>query len=195
MINMSKYKKLRLLEYLIIIVIIIAILVIYLAFTKLSKEKPLLSNSNEITNYKVTRYYEFNVSVEDAAAFNIPYLDRTYPDENSYLITLTSVDNYITEYREKISIKYAWDLSAEEKNQITNYCNSYDSIENLYSIRCSFKNDLLQINNLYFVSKLLSQDLEIKGRNVHIPVTRTTKTTDYLTNLASIGIEFRQLEN
>ncbi len=192
---MSKYKKLRLLEYLIIIVIIIAILVIYLAFTKLSKEKPLLSNSNEITNYKVTRYYEFNVSVEDAAAFNIPYLDRTYPDENSYLITLTSVDNYITEYREKISIKYAWDLSAEEKNQITNYCNSYDSIENLYSIRCSFKNDLLQINNLYFVSKLLSQDLEIKGRNVHIPVTRTTKTTDYLTNLASIGIEFRQLEN
>lgn len=190
---MSKYKKLRLLEYLIIIVILASILVIYLVFTKLSKEKPVLSKTDNVVNYKVTRYYEFNLTIDGAAPYNIPYLERLIPEESSYLITLTSVDNYITEYREKIEIQYSWDLTDGEKNLITNYCNSYDRIENQYSIRCIYKKNKLQINNLYYVSKLLTKDLVIEGMSIHIPVDRTTKTTDYLTNLASIGIEFREL--
>ena len=191
---MSKYKKLRLLESLIIVVIIISIIVIYLVFTKMSKEKPLLSNSEEVVNYKLTKHYAFNPSFDGIAIYNIPYLDRVIYENSFYEVILTSVDNYVSEYRENIELQYVWELTPEEKSLITNYCNSYDHIENLYSIRCKFKNNKIQINNLYFISKLLSQDLTIDNKTIHIPIDRKTKTSDYLNNIIQSGIEYRQLE-
>ena len=84
---------------------------------------------------------------------------------------------------------------AEEKNSIINYCNSYDEIESLYSIRCTFKNNNLQIDNLYHVSKLLSSTLTIKNFNISIPLDKKTKTSDYLNYLTSNNIEYIQLNS
>ena len=190
---MNKKKKIKLLEISIILVIIISIITILLLFNKISKERTTISDSDKIQNYKLTKYFTHLDSIDKAAVYNIPYFDRIDREYSFLKVTITSIDNYINDYRENIAIYY-FDLTDEEKTNITNYCNAYDKIEDIYSVRCSFEDLKLEINNLYHISKITTDSLTINNTKIVLPVKRTDKTNIYLEYLTNNNIEYEQLE-
>ena len=116
---MNKHKKIKLLEFLIIIIIIVSIITIYILFSQLNKEKPALSDSENIENYKLTKYFEYDNPLDNAVVYNIPFYEKHNPYGSEFKVKITSTDNYIIDYRENITIDYL-DLLDEERNIITN---------------------------------------------------------------------------
>ena len=114
-----KYKKLRILEFIILITIITSIIVILLFAKNVLSKKPKISNTNEITNYSITRYHEYAEDFYKSSIYNYPMYTQNL-GLHTYYIYLTSTDNLIHTITEKITISYLPLLSEDEKN-IKNY--------------------------------------------------------------------------
>lgn len=178
-------KRVKILEIIILIIIIISIGVIYkVAMTIL--DTPIEdSTSSEVTDYKKTKVYEYTISLSDVSKYpNSDYIDL---NGSNTLIDVTSVDNYIQEYKEVITIKYNLPTS-EYKDNLINYCNSYNEIEYSYQLTCEYSDIYtLVITNNYLLSKLSLTDIET-------PVSYNYRLDLYLSELDEKNIKYKQVQ-
>ena len=178
-----KYKKLRILEFIILITIITSIIVILLFAKNVLSKKPKISNTNEITNYSITRYHEYAEDFYKSSIYNYPMYTQNL-GLNTYYIYLTSTDNLIHTITEKITISYLPLLSEDEKN-IKNYCNTYDKIEYEYKFQCTYQNNKLTLKNTFYLDRLKSNSIKKDNITIEIPIKNNTRLNEYLEYLTN----------
>lgn len=180
-------KKIKLLETILLITIIISILVILLFVINALKEKPKDSQSNLIENYSVTKIHKYETDINLSLKYNIPLSELIQQHGSSYIIYITSTDNYINTLNEKITIRYS-SLDKEQESIVKNYCNSYDTIELQYKLQCTLTKETLILKNQFNLNKLNKNVITHNDLTITIPITKNTKLSDYLNDLKEINI-------
>lgn len=178
-----KYKKLKILEFIILITIITSIIVILLFAKNVLSKKPKISNTNTIQNYSVTRYHEYAEDFFKSTIYNYPMYTQDI-GHNSYYVYITSTDNLINTITEKITISYL-PLLPEDETIIKNYCNTYDKIEYEYKFQCTYKDKHLTLRNTFYIDRLKSNTIIKDNITIEIPIKKNTLLSEYLVYLTN----------
>lgn len=178
-----KYKKLKILEIIILITIITSILVILLFAKNALSQKPKISTSNEIKNYSVTKYYEYNENITKTNIYSYPLTNMDLSN-SQYYIYLTSTDNIINTFTEKIIITYL-PLTQQDEIILQNYCNTYDIIELEYKFQCTYKNRQLILKNTFYLEKIQNTPIIKNNIKIDIPIKKNTRLNEYLIYLTN----------
>lgn len=178
-----KNMKIKILEATILTTIIISLIVIFIFAKNTLDKKPQLSETNKIQNYSTSRIFKYNALITDSFTYAIPYQELIDLEQSTMNKYLTSTDNIINTYTEKIKIKYNI-LLPEQNTIITNYCNTYDTIELEYKFQCIYENNTLSISNTIYLNKLNTESIT-NNHNVIIPITikKDTLLNEYLKQL------------
>lgn len=190
---MNKVKKIKLLETIIFITILIALIVICILALTLSKNKIEVSNTNEIDNYSVTKLTKYSTSLDEITKYNIPLSEYIDYENSKYQIYIQSTDNIITNHIELITLKYN-EFPENFKDNIINYCNAYDEIEDRYKIICQFKNNIMTIKNDYSINKISTPTIKTKSFEIDTPIPYNTKLNVYLNELDSLNIKYNEVD-
>lgn len=178
-----KNKKLKILEIIILITIIISLIVIILFALNTLFIEPKQSTSNEIIDYSQTRIHKYSSNITLASIYKIPYPELINTEKSIYNKYITSTDNLITTFTEKITIIYDV-LQPEQETIIKNFCNTYDSIELEYKFQCTYGTNMLSISNIYKVDRINSETIK-NNHNIilNIPIKKDTLLNEYLETL------------
>ncbi len=186
---MKKRLKIKVLEYIILTTISISLIVIIFFISNILNDKTETSNSNEIKNYSITKIIKYTKNSNSSVIYNTPLPESINYEESTYNNYIMSTDNTITNLIETISLTYL-NLSIEEKNEILNYCNAYDSIEDQYTLQCQFKNNTLFIKNNFSINKIPTEFIKTKNIEIFIPIKKGTKLNNFLEELTSQNIAY-----
>ena len=137
-------------EIFILLTIIVSIIAIISASKKLLKDDTKLSDSNSVKNYSETTYYKYTDNFKNSYIYNLPSEELINEGLSSYEKYLTSTDNVINTYTERIKVSYKIS-NDEEENTITNFCNAYNEIESTYQLQCKKSYHTIKITNIFFL--------------------------------------------
>lgn len=179
-------------EIFILLIIILSIIAIVFASKKLLHDDTKLSDSNDVKNYSVTTYYKYTDNIENSYIYNIPNKELIRNEYSTYEKYLTSTDNIINTFTERIKISYSISTD-EEENTITNFCNSYNEIESTYQLQCKKSYHTIKITNIFFLDKLKSSNVQTKKYDINLPVKKNTKTNKYLEEQNKKGISYTEV--
>lgn len=179
-----KHLKIKILESLILITIIASLIVIFFFAKDTLNKKPQLSETNHIQNYSTTKIHEYPGIITDSYIYAIPYQELIYLDLSSFTKYITSTDNIINTYTEKIKLKYNETLLPEQETFIKNYCNTYDLIEIEYKFQCSYSDRTISISNTFYIDKINTETIK-NNHNIEIilPIKKGTRLNEYTTIL------------
>lgn len=187
-------KKIKVLELIILfIIIVIVIIILYLANLTINN-KPQPSNTTDIKNYSVTKYTTYTNDPTNISIYNPPLREYINYQNSSYDIYIISTDNIITDITEKITINYN-EYPIEEENNIINFCNNYDEIENKYRLQCQRYNRRIILSNNFNINAIRTDTVKTKEYNIKLPLTYNTKLNDYLNTLKKNNIQYYEVSN
>ena len=189
---MNKKTKIKLLEYIILSVIIISIIVIFLVLNISLNKTPEISNTNEIKDYTITKYYKFNISLSNAKIYKIPLYDMIQLESSEFTRYITATDDYITTLNEKIKINYV-NVPTENQNILINYCNAYDEIENTHIMKCQKNKEYLMLENIYYLNKIYTKSINTEKGEITLPISKETKASEYLKTLIDQVIIYQEV--
>ena len=183
-----KHLKIKILEILILITIISSLIVIFFLAKETLNQKPETSESNQIKNYSTSRIFEYEGSISETYIYQIPYIELANLDLSNYIKYITSTDNIINTYTEKIKITYNY-LLPEQENIIKNYCNTYGIIELEYKFQCFYSNNNFIMINTYYIDKIKEEPLK-NNHNIelYLPIKKNTKLNEYIYQLNELLI-------
>jgi len=189
---MTKKKKL-ILELIILITIIISIVVIIFVYQELNSVTPKESTSNEITNYSENKYVKIEKKLDDITKFSLPAKEWIANDISSYTYYITSTDNIINTISEIIIVVYNSNLETGEalnKDQVTNFCNSYNDVNTDYQLKCTYSGNTLTIYNIIFRYKIFTDSIKTKKYTIDLPMKKDSKLDEYLESLDNNNIKY-----
>lgn len=189
---MNKKTKIKLLEYIILSVIIISIIVIFLVLNISLNKTPEISNTNEIKDYTITKYYKFNISLSNANIYKIPLYNMIQLESSEFTRYITATDDYITTLNEKIKINYV-NVPTENQNILINYCNAYDEIENTHIMKCQKNKEYLILENIYYLNKIYTKSINTEKGEITLPISKETKASEYLKTLIDQVIIYQEV--
>lgn len=191
---MQKKKKIKIIERIIFLTIILTIIVILCLAKKIFENDPIKSDTNNIKNYSMTKYTKYTEDINKISTYNIPLSEYINQQTSSYTIFITSTDNIITNLTEKIKI-YFNQVPEENKNDLINFCNAYDEIENKYRLQCKYENNRMVLTNTYNIENIHSQNITTKNYEIVLPIDTNTKLSDYIEVLDNQNIQHEEVSS
>ncbi len=179
-------------EIFILLTIIVSIIAIISASKKLLKDDTKLSDSNSVKNYSETTYYKYTDNFKNSYIYNLPSEELINEGLSSYEKYLTSTDNVINTYTERIKVSYKIS-NDEEENTITNFCNAYNEIESTYQLQCKKSYHTIKITNIFFLDKLKSSNVQTKKYDINLPVKKNTKLSNFLEEQEAKEIKYMEV--
>jgi hypothetical protein len=179
-------------EIFILLIIIVSIIAIISASKKLLKDDTKLSDSNSVKNYSETTYYKYTDNFKNSYIYNLPSEELINEGLSSYEKYLTSTDNVINTYTERIKVSYKIS-NDEEENTITNFCNAYNEIESTYQLQCKKSYHTIKITNIFFLDKLKSSNVQTKKYDINLPVKKNTKLSNFLEEQEAKEIKYMEV--
>lgn len=172
---MKKQKKMEIT----ILLLLLIILVVVSSFTYqiISTYKVKDSESKKTESYVKNKSYDFSKNFGDFPNINILYIENIDGFSSRVNCNIKSQDNIIQNYSEHLELHYF--ISEEEmRNNLVNFCNSYNVVKNVYSKLCTFSNDIMVIDNDYNI-KILDQTKD----DLKIDISKDTRLSDYINYL------------
>lgn len=189
-----KTLKIKVLEIIILITICISLVVILIFAKNTLNKEPELSNSNQVQNYSTTRHFKYNSNITDSYIYQIPFQELINTESSTYNKFITSTDNIINTYTEKISIRYT-SIHPEQDTIIKNFCNTYDIIELEYKFQCSYSKNVLILQNQYKVNEIKNDIIKNNHQiTITIPIKKNTRLNEYLKNLNNNNITTTEVD-
>ncbi len=185
-------KKNKIIEIIIISIIIITLIITLIIATKILSDSPKKNENIEETPYSVTKIYQYNKQPSNASKYQIPLITYIIPEYSTYLIEITATDNIIHTYKEQINLKFN-NIPETGKNSLINYCNEYDDIESEYKLQCTYKNNVLTINNTFNLPYINSTTIKSDYLTITIPLKKDTKLDEYLDTLNKNNITYTHI--
>lgn len=191
-----KKKKNLIIEFIILITITISIGIIFYIYKQLSDIKPEESTTNEIPNYSLNKNVKIKKNLSDAlTTFNIPEQQFIIEDNSTYDFFIISTDNAINTISELITIEYDIYNSEFNKDNLTNFCNSYNDIESSYRLTCKFEDKNIKISNFYYLNKIYTDKIKTHKYEFNFPVKNNDKLNEYLEELKKEQIQYEIVED
>ncbi len=189
-----KKKKNLIVELIVLITIFVSLFIVYYIYKELNDIKPKESDTSSIQNYSQTKIIKIEKDFNDALTiFNIPETDFIVGDnkDNKYDFFITATDNKINTITERITVLY----KIQNKDNITNFCNSYNDIESAYILKCNEKDLILTIENTYHLDKIYTNTIKTKNYEFKFPIKKDDKLNEYLEELKKEEIKYEEVKN
>ncbi len=190
-----KKKKNIIIEIVILITIIASVFIVYYIYKKLSDVIPEASDSYKVINYSQDKYLKLKKDLNELSIYKIPEFDKIIVDNSKYDYYLTSTDNYINTITEIIEIRYDKSFPEFNENQIINFCNGYDDIQNNFILKCNYKESILNIRNVYYLSKNYQDTIKTRKYNIKITVPNNTKLNEFEEKLKKEHINYEYVRD
>jgi len=188
-------KKNIIIEVIVLITIIASIFIIYYIYKKLSDVVPPSSDSYKIVNYSKDKTIKYKKDLTEAFFYNFPETDKIIYESSSFEYYITATDNLINTITEVITLDYDTTNSEINKDQIINFCNSYDDIKSNYILKCTKQDNRLTIKNTYYLSKNYQETIKTRKYNISIPIKNGTKLDEYIEELNKSKIKFDYIQD
>lgn len=193
-----------------IVLIIVLIAVCFIAYTLLFSSgttnvkeiettslKANSSNIEEISTdmkaEKKTDNYKCIQKIENLTNYNFPQLASIKNEVSTSSITYYSTDNSLTEAKQITEIKYSY-LDYDAINEIKNYCNAYNKIEDAYQLLCNFNNNKLSLTNNFNIQKLDSTTITTNNITIDLNLKKTESIEDVIQTETLKGNSCSKLE-
>ena len=188
-----KKKKNIIVELIVLITIFASLFIVYYIYKELNDIKPKESDTSSVQNYSQTKIIKIEKDLNDAiTTLNIPDLDSIVEGDldNRYDFFITATDNKINTISEIIVIQY----NTQNKDNITNFCNSYNDIESAYILKCNEKYLIVTIKNTYHLDKIYTNTIQTKNYEFKFPIKNGDKLNEYLDEITKEGITYEEVK-
>ena len=188
-----KKKKNIIVELIVLITIFASLFIVYYIYKELNDIKPKESDTSSVQNYSQTKIIKIEKDLNDAiTTLNIPDLDSIVEGDldNRYDFFITATDNKINTISEIIVIQY----NTQNKDNITNFCNSYNDIESAYILKCNEKYLIVTIKNTYHLDKIYTDTIQTKNYEFKFPIKNGDKLNEYLDEITKEGITYEEVK-
>ena len=121
------------------------------------------------------------------------FKNYNFPEENSikYELSTANISYYGNEEKlikatQKIELKYSY-IDEYAMAKIKNYCNAYNKIEDSYQLQCTFENNILTLNNNFFIQKLDTNIISTNNITIELYGNKSTNIEEIINQEIASG--------